>query len=136
MKKPSLCDSEYLAQLQSLPAYTDLNVDQEHSKMVSWCWVNGKQPTRRRLVNWLNRCDRPMEAAAPELKQAPAQKSVWTLKQQLEAVQSQIKGIEANHAIATPHGLQWDFSATEEIQKQYEDLRQKRKQLKQQIAEA
>ena len=32
--------------------------------MSEWCRANRKEPTRRRFVNWLNRTDRPVKAAA------------------------------------------------------------------------
>lgn len=61
-KAPELTDEEYISELSGDPAFTGLNVPQEAAKMRRWCRANGKQPTRRRLVNWLNRADRPMSA--------------------------------------------------------------------------
>jgi hypothetical protein len=60
-------DAAWLQGLKADPAYKGIGVDREHAKMCQWCAVNGKQPTRRRFVNWLNRCDRPItgQAAAP-----------------------------------------------------------------------
>lgn len=58
------CDEEYLEELQKNPAYERLNVRECFHKMVAWCQVKGKHPTRARLVNWLNREDRPMTALA------------------------------------------------------------------------
>jgi hypothetical protein len=57
-------DSEWLDSLASNPAYEGINVRVEHGKMVAWCQANRRQPTRRRFVNWLNRCERPMGAAS------------------------------------------------------------------------
>jgi hypothetical protein len=31
--------------------------------MQTWCSVNRKMPTRRRFVAWLNRIEKPMDAA-------------------------------------------------------------------------
>jgi hypothetical protein len=59
------CDSEWLANLSSNPAYTGINVSAEFGRMQAWCAVNKKQATRRRFVNWLNRCERPMSAYTP-----------------------------------------------------------------------
>ncbi|MHC1766140.1 MAG: hypothetical protein AB9869_17870 [Verrucomicrobiia bacterium] len=57
--KPSeLSDEEWLASLGADPAYEGISVPTEYAKMVRWCEVNKKQPTRRRFVNWLNRADR------------------------------------------------------------------------------
>lgn len=55
-----LCDDDFLAELQAKEAYQDLNVRNVFSKMVAYCELRGKQPTRGRLLNWLNREDRPM----------------------------------------------------------------------------
>ena len=135
--KPALCDADYLAQLQALPAYQGIDVKQEHSRMTSWCWVNGKQPTRRRLVNWLNRCDRPMEAPeSPPQPPPPQPKTVWTLKQQIESVQAQIAEIERNWAMDTPHGLEWVETAPEGEKTRYRALRAQRKALREQISAA
>lgn len=59
-------DADWLASLCSDPAYTGIDVVREHAKCVRWCHEHGKQPTRRRFVNWLNRCDKPMNAGASE----------------------------------------------------------------------
>jgi hypothetical protein len=53
-------DSEWLEGLRADPAYEGIDVDREHGKMSRWCGVSGKQPTRRRFVNWLNRADRTL----------------------------------------------------------------------------
>lgn len=60
-RSPKICDEDFLAELQKREAYKALNVKAIHSKMLTWCEVRGKQPTRGRLVNWLNREDQPME---------------------------------------------------------------------------
>lgn len=64
------CDTEFLAELQANPAYAAFDVTALYHKMVAWCGVKGKLPTRARLVNWLNREDRPMggNGAAGEAK--------------------------------------------------------------------
>lgn len=61
-RRPNQCDEEYFAELQRNPAYESLDVRALYHKMVAWCQVKGKQPTRGRLVNWLNREDKPMTA--------------------------------------------------------------------------
>lgn len=62
--KPAQSDSEWLAGLVSDPAYEGIPIQAEHGKMIRWCEVNKKQPTRRRFINWLNRADKPMKAAS------------------------------------------------------------------------
>lgn len=62
-RRPQVCDDEYLAELQANPAYAMLDVRRLYHKMVEWCRLKGKQPTRGRLVNWLNREDVPFQAS-------------------------------------------------------------------------
>ncbi len=64
-KAPKLSDEEWLSQLAADPTYAGIDVRREHGKMLRWCEANGKQPSRRRLVNWINRADRPMAGKAP-----------------------------------------------------------------------
>lgn len=61
---PTLSDEDWLKGLAENAAYSTLDVPREHAKMCVWCSTHGKQPTRRRFVNWLNRCEKPMNAAA------------------------------------------------------------------------
>lgn len=56
-------DKTWMAGLLADPTYAGIDVANEHGKMVRWCDTNGKQATRRRFVNWLNRCDKPMAGA-------------------------------------------------------------------------
>jgi hypothetical protein len=56
-------DDDWLKELQDLEAYRELPVRKEYQKMVQWCSTNHKQPTRKRFINWLNRADKPMNAA-------------------------------------------------------------------------
>lgn len=59
-KIAQLSDEEFLSELEANPTYAGINVRQLNGRMQVWCAVNGKRPTRRRLVNWLNREDRPI----------------------------------------------------------------------------
>ncbi len=59
-------DFEWLETLKANPAYQHINVNAEMAKMRTWCDVNKKQPTRRRFVNWLNRIEKPLQAAPRE----------------------------------------------------------------------
>ena len=54
------CDEEFLEELQRSEAYKMLPVRTLYARMVHWCELRKKQPTRRRLINWLNREDKPM----------------------------------------------------------------------------
>lgn len=60
---PPTTDSEWLASLQDNEAYRFLSVKVQYAKMQAWCSVNKKEPTRRRFINWLNRCEKPMQGA-------------------------------------------------------------------------
>jgi hypothetical protein len=50
-----LFPDSYLDELQADPAYGDLEVRRVTAKMLRWCKDHGKEPTRDRLINWLNR---------------------------------------------------------------------------------
>jgi hypothetical protein len=56
-------DEDWLNQLGTNPAYSLIDVRREYSKMQTWCGVNRKMPTRRRFIAWLNRIEKPMDAA-------------------------------------------------------------------------
>jgi hypothetical protein len=62
-KKPARTDAEMITAYASDPAYRGIDVAAQLAKMRNWCVVNHKQPTERRLVNWLNRCDAPLAGA-------------------------------------------------------------------------
>lgn len=62
VRTPVLPDDEFLDGLQKNPAYSMLNVRHCYQRMMTWCQVNSKQPSRRRFINWLNREDKPMTA--------------------------------------------------------------------------
>jgi hypothetical protein len=56
-RPPKLTDEQWLDSLQLNEAYRAIAVRTEYAKMFAWCDANGKKPTRRRFVNWLNRYD-------------------------------------------------------------------------------
>lgn len=60
-----ISDEEWLKSLKANPAYSGLDVDICYHKMLAWCSTNGKKPTRRRFVNWLNREERPLQSKSP-----------------------------------------------------------------------
>ena len=61
LRKPPQSDGEWMEKLKANPIYQDFNVDILYGKMLVWCDNNGKKPTRRRFVNWLNREERPLQ---------------------------------------------------------------------------
>lgn len=56
-----MSDEEWLEYVKANPAYAGLDIKHVKAKMEVWCKTNGKKPTRRRLLNWLNREDKPMK---------------------------------------------------------------------------
>lgn len=58
-----LTDDAFLAKLKESEAYKGIDIDRELGKLDAWLLTprgRGKQRTRQRIVNWLNRADRPM----------------------------------------------------------------------------
>lgn len=62
VRAPVLPDEEWLDAMQKNPAYSMLNVRLLYQRMLAWCEVKGKVPSRRRLINWMNSEDKPMVA--------------------------------------------------------------------------
>lgn len=70
-RRAVLADSDFIAELRTNPAYTELNFERELGKFQAWFLTprgRGKQPTRGRLVAWLNRTleDVPLRAGGEE----------------------------------------------------------------------
>lgn len=66
-----------IAEYQANPAYKRINVRVEFNKMLAWCNVNNKRATEKRLVNWLNKIEQPLDAShAGGRTGAPAKKSM------------------------------------------------------------
>ena len=62
-------DAQWLAGIKADPAFAGIDVEREHAKCIRWCSENGKQQTRRRFINWLNRCDRPIGSVVSAAQQ-------------------------------------------------------------------
>lgn len=58
--KPTDPDRQWREGLRANPAYTGLDIEAVYGKLVAWCEIKHKQPTRLRLLNWLNREERPL----------------------------------------------------------------------------
>ena len=59
-----LADDRFIVALKANPAYAGLDVDRELGKLDAWLLTprgQGKQKTRQRIVNWLNRAERPVQ---------------------------------------------------------------------------
>jgi hypothetical protein len=59
-------DKDWLTSLVQDKTYSGIDVRREHGKMLQWCSVRRKQPTRRRFVNWLNGVERPISIDKPD----------------------------------------------------------------------
>jgi len=73
---PSADDDTWLHQLAASEAYRGIDVPREFAKMKVWCINAHKQPTRRRFINWLNRCERPI-ASGVKSQKAIAEPRDW-----------------------------------------------------------
>lgn len=73
---PEPSDEEWLRELGESTAYQGIDVPREHGKMVHWCKTTKKQPSRRRFINWLNKCERPLRAPARAKPLDPAKINV------------------------------------------------------------
>lgn len=55
-----LTDQQWIESLKSQKAYEGIDVDREVAKCKVWSDINKKQFSRRRVVNWLNRTEKPL----------------------------------------------------------------------------
>jgi len=61
--KITMSDDEFLASLQSNPAFQGLDIPRELSRMDAWLSVNPqRKKSRRFIINWLNRADKVIKA--------------------------------------------------------------------------
>lgn len=60
--KAALPDAEFLSSLRTSDAYKGIDFDREVEKCRVWSGINRKEFTRRRLIAWLNRIERPISA--------------------------------------------------------------------------
>jgi hypothetical protein len=64
-KQPKQTDAEWLADLATSPAYRGIDIRREHAKALVWAAANKKTMSRRRFVNWINKCEPTMKQQAP-----------------------------------------------------------------------
>lgn len=70
VKKPlkPLSDLDFLNTLKTNLAYKHIDIDNELAKMDAWLITNkGRQKTRRFIVNWLNKIDKPLGETQPKV---------------------------------------------------------------------
>ncbi len=52
---------DWLKELEADKTYQGIDVRREYGKMLNWCKLRvGRQPTKRRFVNWLNNAEKPL----------------------------------------------------------------------------
>lgn len=57
-----LSDTEFLRSLETNPAYSGIDLIRELSKMDGWLLTRpGRKKTRRFIINWLNKVEKPIE---------------------------------------------------------------------------
>jgi len=62
-RSPRLSDDEWLKTIRNNKAYSHIDLDSELSKMDAWLSTRpGRVKTRRFIVNWLNKIEKPMGA--------------------------------------------------------------------------
>lgn len=59
-KKPPLTDQQFMEYLSSNAAYKHIDIEKERAKCEAWCQVNRHTFSRRRLIGWLNRVEKPI----------------------------------------------------------------------------
>jgi hypothetical protein len=84
-KSVSVSDESFIKDLKEKYDYVD--VDNELNKMDIWLSLRqGRQKTRRFIVNWLNKIDKPLKIPAPAIKNKTAEKvKAWKEEQEKEA---------------------------------------------------
>lgn len=92
-RSEKMTDDEWLAEMKKNPAYAGIDIDRVKGKMEAWCLTNNKSPTRRRLVNWLNREDKPMRSGGRSIQ---ASRGVQGTLDRIEELR-QKKVVEGNH---------------------------------------
>lgn len=127
-------DEDWLNELSKNPAYGPLDVRRELAKMQAWCSANGKQPSRRRFINWLNRAERPITTQGLVM---PSRKpmSAWELKQAIDAIKSQIGKLRADpqNSEAKDPDVPWERTLKPEISETVKKLKLREQELQAQL---
>jgi hypothetical protein len=132
-------DSDWLKELADNPAYRAINVEAELGKMTAWCAANGKQRTRRRFVNWLNRAERPIAITAQGhngLNGGRKPATAWELKQSIEAAQKEASRLEGDPQNKEPIDPEtpWDRRLKPSVAVKVKELRGRAQELTSKLA--
>jgi hypothetical protein len=128
-------DEEWLGELSQNPAYATLDVRLELGKMQAWCSANGKQPSRKRFVNWLNRSERPMSACGIAPSQSRKPMSAWELKQAMDAIKTQMQRLRSDpeNTEAKDPAIPWERGLKPAVSEQVKQLKQREQELQSQL---
>jgi hypothetical protein len=67
-----LSGEDFIKTLKTNPAYKGIDINRELGKMDAWLLSNpGRQKTKRFIVNWLNKIDKPIGPITNEIKPTP-----------------------------------------------------------------
>lgn len=129
-------DEDWLKELQGNPAYQSISVTTEYAKMVAWCSTNRRQPTRRRFVNWLNRCEKPISLQNVAHSVVVKQASPWESRQAIEAAKKQIERIKVNPAnyFVPDHETPWERRLKQEARQKVTELKDNIERLNAELA--
>jgi hypothetical protein len=129
-------DKDWLEELAKNPAYSSINILVELGKMQAWCAINGRQASRRRFINWLNRAEKPIASngIAPATGRKPA--SAWELRQAIDAVKQQVSRIQGDpsNKTALDSHTPWERKLKPEAAEQLKQLKQREQELHTQLA--
>ena len=129
-------DKEWIESLVNNPAYAGISVETELGKMQAWASANGKQPSRRRFINWLNRAERPIAATGRPVQGVRKAFTPWEIKQAIEACNQQIsklKGDPANTEAIDPE-IPWERRLKPELAQQAKELKARVQELTTELA--
>lgn len=60
-KPAHLSNEDFITTLKANKAYAHIDIDRELGKMDAWLSTNNRKKTRKFVVNWLNKIDKPLE---------------------------------------------------------------------------
>lgn len=70
-RKPALSDDEWMQEMKNNSAYAGIDIDRLKGRLEAWCLTKGLKPTRARLLNWLNREEKPMAPSVAVTSDTP-----------------------------------------------------------------
>jgi hypothetical protein len=113
-------DQEWIESLKADPTYQNLNIDVAIGKAVAWAKVNDRVPTKRFLINWLNR-EKPVKVDRATSAKAASQAELDKLEVELGKThgihcgvfQDAVKNLRSRNQRVTIAGLRAQFTDDE-----------------------